>query len=392
MRSTLLVILLAFSFAAGAQTAEEILGNYFTAIGGIDAVRNFKSSSVRGINLQHYPKKDTTVIISATKDISSFYSRSYKEEKLMFETYANPSGVTFYAYDPFPNKIEKAKMKVQQSLAHELLIAYSKRKLKKMADTTINDQPVYAVKTRLSKKDFPINRIYYFEKETSRLIACKVENFKGNLMIVANYEKHGDVLIPMTNLHYLNGMLLNTFEIQSIEVNPVLHDSLFIAKQHVEASKPKFKLNRKIEYVDPSFADADFDAFISTFKGKAVLIDLWASWCGPCKHEFAKYDDAYFHFLKTKNIEPVFISMDKREKEAEWKNAINYFTLSGHHIRAEKKLVQSLQKKFYSGGQMYIPRLILIGPNGEVLAAELPKLSSGFFYTKLQELLPSITP
>lgn len=54
-------------------------------------------------------------------------------------------------------------------------------------------------------------------------------------------------------------------------------------------------------------------------KGKVVLVDFWASWCGPCRREMPNLVEAYAQY-KGKNFEIVGVSLD--QDAAAWKESI----------------------------------------------------------------------
>ena len=122
---------------------------------------------------------------------------------------------------------------------------------------------------------------------------------------------------------------------------------------------------------------------LSDLKGKYVYIDLWATWCGPCRAEIP-------HLQKTeekyhgKNIEFVSISIDQAKDYEKWKKFVADKNLGGVQLFADK----DWQSEFVTSyGVTGIPRFILIDPKGNILESDAPRPSSAELQTQLDALL-----
>jgi peroxiredoxin len=104
---------------------------------------------------------------------------------------------------------------------------------------------------------------------------------------------------------------------------------------------------------------------LSSFKGKYVLLDFWASWCKPCRMENPNVVKVYNQF-KDKNFTVVGVSLDQ-SKDA-WVKAIQADKLTWNHV-------SDLQQWNNAVAQMYhiqsIPGNFLIDPAGKIIAKDL---------------------
>ncbi|MDQ8004460.1 MAG: TlpA disulfide reductase family protein [Pedobacter sp.] len=122
---------------------------------------------------------------------------------------------------------------------------------------------------------------------------------------------------------------------------------------------------------------------LSDFKGKYVLIDFWASWCGPCRDENPNVVDAFQKF-KDKNFTVLGVSLDggntKTTKEA-WLKAVEDDKLTWTQVSDMQGWNNEVSKAWGIKG---IPANFLIDPNGKIVAKDL---RGNALHTKLAEIL-----
>ncbi|MFD1293731.1 TlpA family protein disulfide reductase [Lutibacter holmesii] len=128
--------------------------------------------------------------------------------------------------------------------------------------------------------------------------------------------------------------------------------------------------------VSPSFENYEnFDGTttsLSDLKGKYVYVDVWATWCGPCKAEIPslKKVEAQYH---GKNIEFVSISVDALKDHDKWKEMVAEKELKGVQLFADKSWKSDFVEGYLIKG---IPRFILIDTEGNIVNANAPRPSS----------------
>lgn len=106
---------------------------------------------------------------------------------------------------------------------------------------------------------------------------------------------------------------------------------------------------------------------LSSFRGKYILLDFWASWCGPCRAENPNVVTVY-HKYHAKGFDILSVSLDKPGDRAKWLKAIHDDQLSWANV-SDLQFWDNAAAKEY--GIRSIPQNFLIDPQGKIIAKNL---------------------
>jgi thiol-disulfide isomerase/thioredoxin len=159
------------------------------------------------------------------------------------------------------------------------------------------------------------------------------------------------------------------------------------AQQNATAKelKDKIDLGRRVVVGTkaPDFSMKDTSGnmvSLSSFRGKYVLIDFWASWCGPCRKENPNVVKAYKQY-KDHNFTVLGVSLDRPGAKAAWEKAIRDDGLFWTQV-SDLQYFNTAAVKLY--GIIGIPQNFLISPDGTLIATNL---RGDALFSKLASLL-----
>ena len=188
-----------------------------------------------------------------------------------------------------------------------------------------------------------------FKNDVIMDMLVKFPNSKAMLMILDSARKR----FSMDQL----GEALHLFDAPELVGHPLYKDLVAYRESVIKTAEgqviPDFSL--------PSLNGEE--VAISSFRGKYVLLDFWASWCGPCIGEMPNVHKAY-DLLHDKGLEVVSVSTDM--KESDWRNAVKEKQMEHFvNLRDTKGVVHEIFSRDA------IPFILLLDPQGRIVAKEL---------------------
>ena len=173
-------------------------------------------------------------------------------------------------------------------------------------------------------------------------------------------------------LHRLANAYVTRFGIEDIQdmeniYRTYVQDPVLVAKY--DAAREKWNL-ASVGKPSPDFKGVDVNGkeyTLADFRGKYVYIDVWATWCGPCRQEIPylkKLDEDY------KDAQIVFLSLSVDQDKAKWEKMVKEQSMSGVQLHIGQN--SSFQQAYKIEG---IPHFILLDREGRIIDKKMSRPS-----------------
>ena len=111
------------------------------------------------------------------------------------------------------------------------------------------------------------------------------------------------------------------------------------------------KLNERMVFADSTATKFNtFADLLNLAKDKTVLVDMWGTWCSPCRQEIEAHSAAIKKHFKDKDLQYFYVANYDTRNTKSWKELIGYLNLEGTHVLANQKLTDDIMTTIKASG------------------------------------------
>lgn len=184
--------------------------------------------------------------------------------------------------------------------------------------------------------------------------------------IAEHYADRNSIISVLSSLRKESDAELIENIIKILEAKDPNYQPLLDYKKEIAeaiAQKERLDIGKEAPIFEFPTKDGDMVS-LKDFRGKYLIVDFWASWCGPCRNEIPHLKEIYQEY-KDKGVEILSVSIDKSKNA--WKKAMNEEKMSWPQIQAPGAGKDIMKEYQFSG----IPYIILLDKEGRIIGKQL---------------------